>query len=94
MDDLLPVFLAVVVRARVPELGAHLAYVGRLCPLGREARRFVGSDAQVTLTSLRKTNPTFQLRFMNDFLDTDLASGETQVLVTTLRACYMHLHNM
>lgn len=54
MDDVLPVFLCVIVRARLPHLGA-------------------------------------EVRFLDDFLHAELLSGESRVLLTTLRAAYYQL---
>ena len=54
MDALLPLMIAVVVRAQVPRLGA-------------------------------------EIKLLLDFLDLDVAQGESQILVTTLHACYQHL---
>ena len=54
MDDVLPVFLFVIVRAHVHHLGA-------------------------------------EVRFLEDFLDHALLSGESQVLLTTIKAAYFQL---
>jgi amyotrophic lateral sclerosis 2 protein len=54
MDDVLPLFLYVIVRARIRHLGA-------------------------------------EVRFLDDFLQTDTMSGESRVLLTTMRAAYYQL---
>ena len=54
MDDVLPVFLFVLVEARIPHLGA-------------------------------------EVRFLDDFVAVTTASGESQILLTTLRASYFQL---
>ena len=54
MDDILPVFLYVIVRARIPHLGS-------------------------------------EIRFLDDFIHEDELSGESRVLLTTIKAAYYQL---
>ena len=54
MDDVIPLFLYVTVRARIENLGA-------------------------------------EIDFLEDFIDMSIVSGESRVLLTTLKACYTQL---